>query len=91
MSANPTHTVILGGGFGGLATANALRSLLPASHAITVIDQSPRFHVGAGQPWVMLGERTGAEISAPREVLLSPTSSFCSRRSGSWTCPGNAS
>ena len=76
MSANPTHSVILGGGFGGLATANALRSLLPANHAITVIDQTPRFHVGAGKPWVMLGERTGAEISAPRETLLSPGIEF---------------
>lgn len=76
MSANPTHAVILGGGFSGLATANALRSLLPASHTITVIDQSPRFHVGAGKPWVMLGERTNAEISTPREVLLSPDIEF---------------
>ena len=76
MSANPTHTVILGGGFGGLAAANALRSLLPASHTITVIDQSPRFHVGAGKPWVMLGERTVAEISAPREILLAPGIEF---------------
>jgi sulfide:quinone oxidoreductase len=70
MSANLTQTVILGGGFGGIAAANTLRRLLPAAHGITVIDQAPRFHVGAGKPWVMLGERTSAEISAPRASLL---------------------
>ena len=67
-----TRTLILGGGFGGIATANTLRRLVPANHAITVIDQSPRFHVGAGKPWVMLGERTREQISAPRESLLEP-------------------
>ena len=72
----PAQVLILGGGFGGIATANALRRLLPAEHAITVIDKSPRFHVGAGKPWVMLGERTTAEISAPRTVLLEPGVEF---------------
>ena len=76
MSANPTQTLILGGGFGGIATANTLRRLLPAGHAITVIDQAPRFHVGAGKPWVMLGERTSEEISAPRAMLLEPGVEF---------------
>ncbi len=71
-----SHTLILGGGFGGLAVANTLRRLLPAEHAITVIDQAPRFHVGAGKPWVMLGERTSMEISAPRELLLEPGIEF---------------
>jgi sulfide:quinone oxidoreductase len=66
----------LGGGFGGIATANALRRLLPGQHAVTVIDQSARFHVGAGKPWIMLGERTAAEISAPRDVLLEPGVGF---------------
>jgi len=66
----PVKVVILGGGFGGLATANTLRRLLPAKHSIMVVDKSPRFHVGAGQPWVMLGERTSAQISADRTTLL---------------------
>lgn len=72
----PAQTLILGGGFGGIAAANTLRRLLPAGHAITVIDESPRFHVGAGKPWVMLGERTAAEISAERTVLLEPGVEF---------------
>lgn len=70
--AGAMQTLILGGGFGGIATANTLRRLLPAGHAITVIDRSPRFHVGAGKPWVMLGERTTRQISAERPSLLLP-------------------
>jgi sulfide:quinone oxidoreductase len=76
MNSNPVQTLILGGGFGGIAAANRLRKLLPAGHAITVIDQTPRFHVGAGKTWIMLGERTGAEVSAERAVLLEPGVEF---------------
>jgi sulfide:quinone oxidoreductase len=65
-----TTTVILGGGFGGISAANALRRLLPAGHEIVVIDESPRFHVGAGKTWIMLGERTYDEISQSRAALL---------------------
>jgi sulfide:quinone oxidoreductase len=67
-----TTTLILGGGFGGIATANTLRGLLPAEHEIVVIDDSPRFLVGAGKTWIMLGERTYDQISRPRESLLVP-------------------
>ena len=76
MHMESTHTLILGGGFGGLAAANTLRRQLPDNHKITVIDQSPRFHVGAGKPWVMLGERSAEEISAPRPTLLLPGVDF---------------
>lgn len=67
-----TTTVILGGGFGGLAAANALRGRLPAEHEVVVVDAAPRFHVGAGKTWVMLGERTYEEISQARAALLAP-------------------
>jgi sulfide:quinone oxidoreductase len=63
-------TVILGGGFGGIAAANALRRLAPADHNIVVVDRTPRFHVGAGKTWIMLGERTFEQISQAREALL---------------------
>jgi sulfide:quinone oxidoreductase len=78
MSSAPAQSrvVILGGGFGGLAAANTLRQLIPSGPAITVVDQAPRFHVGAGKPWVMLGEKTRDEISAPRERLLAPGIEF---------------
>ena len=67
-----TTTLILGGGFGGIAAANTLRGLLPNEHEILVIDQSPSFHVGAGKTWVMLGERTYEQISRSRTELLEP-------------------
>lgn len=69
-------TVVLGGGFGGLATANTLRQLLPAEHEIVVIDVSPRFYVGAGKTWLMLGEHTYDQISQSRVALLAPGVSF---------------
>ncbi len=86
----PAQVLILGGGFGGIATANALRRLLPAEHAITVIDQSPRFHVGAGKPWVMLGERTSAQISAERAVLLEPGIEFLRSEISQLDLPGRS-
>jgi sulfide:quinone oxidoreductase len=67
-----TTTVILGGGFGGIAAANALRKLLALEHEIVVVDESSRFHVGAGKTWIMLGERTYDQISQSREALLVP-------------------
>jgi len=67
-----TTTMILGGGFGGISTANTLRGLLPAEHEIFIVDESPRFLVGAGKIWIMLGERTYDQISRPRETVLAP-------------------
>jgi len=75
-----TTTMILGGGFGGLSTANTLRRLLPDEHDILVVDEFPRFHVGAGKTWVMLGERTYDQISRPREELLAPGVRFVEAR-----------
>lgn len=67
-----TTTLILGGGFGGISAANTLRRLVPVEHDVVVVDRSPRFHVGAGKSWVMLGTRTYEEISRPRRLVLDP-------------------
>lgn len=67
-----TTTLILGGGFGGIAAANSLRRLLTAEHEIVVIDESPRFHVGAGKTWIMLGAQTYDQVSQSRMALLTP-------------------
>jgi len=64
--------VILGGGFGGISAANSLRRLLTAEHEIVVIDETSRFHVGAGKTWIMLGERTYEQVSESRLALLAP-------------------
>jgi sulfide:quinone oxidoreductase len=63
-------TVILGGGFGGIAAANTLRRSTPKDHAIVVVDRTPRFYVGAGKTWIMLGERIFEQISQARTALL---------------------
>jgi sulfide:quinone oxidoreductase len=70
MGATSIGTLILGGGFGGIAAANTLRRLLPPEHRITVVERNPTFHVGAGKTWVMLGERTEEQISRSVADLL---------------------
>lgn len=65
-----TTTLILGGGFGGLATANALRQLAPKEHRIVLVDSSPAFTLGAAKTWVMLGQRRPEEVMHPRAAGL---------------------
>ena len=67
-----TTTVILGGGFGGLACARTLRARLPEAHRIVMVDRASHFLVGAAKTWVMLGERRGDEVVRPRAGLLPP-------------------
>lgn len=62
-------TLILGAGFGGIATANALRRQLPATHRIVLVDKAPTFHFGATKPWVMLGYKTIADVCHSRDAL----------------------
>lgn len=59
MSENIPHVLILGGGFGGLSTANEIRDTLPSSKVrITVIDKKDWFMVGFAKLWIMNGTRT---------------------------------
>ncbi|MBM3266335.1 MAG: NAD(P)/FAD-dependent oxidoreductase [Candidatus Sericytochromatia bacterium] len=50
------RVLILGGGFGGIVAANALRALLPAEHHVTVIERQSAFAPGANNLWIMLGD-----------------------------------
>ena len=53
------HVVILGGGFGGLSTANELRNSLSSSQVkISVIDKKDWFMVGFAKLWIINGTRT---------------------------------
>ena len=70
MGMTHSKTLILGGGFGGIAAANTLRGLLPPVHEVLVFEKEPTFHVGAGKTWVMLGERTPEQISQQGAKLL---------------------
>ena len=57
--ANIPHVVILGGGFGGLSTANELRNSLSTSQVkITIIDKKDWFMVGFAKLWIINGTRT---------------------------------
>ena len=67
---NPTTTLILGGGFGGLAAAYTLRALIPLDHKIVMIDKTASFHVGATKTWVMLGEKSREKILRDRKSLI---------------------
>lgn len=68
---NATTTLILGGGFGGIVTANTLRQLLPAEHKIILIDKNSTFHIGATKTWIMLGERTPEQVTRNLSALSS--------------------
>lgn len=61
--------LILGGGIGGVATANALRKQLPRADRIVVVDREPNFSLAASLLWVMVGDRTPGQISRPLERL----------------------
>jgi len=56
---NIPHVVILGGGFGGLSSANELRNSLSSSQVkITIIDKKDWFMVGFAKLWIINGTRT---------------------------------
>jgi sulfide:quinone oxidoreductase len=50
------RVLILGGGFGGVATANHLRSLLPSDDEILLIDRRHHFMVGFRKTWALVGK-----------------------------------
>lgn len=64
------HVVILGGGFGGLSTAIAIREKLDENAIrITLVDQQAWFMVGFAKLWIIRGKRTIQESRAPLENL----------------------
>lgn len=81
------HVVVLGGGFGGLAAATALRDGLGADDTVTLIDQRDEFFVGWAKLWDLgnvrpLGDGTrslsslrGRGIDVRREAIerIDPT------------------
>jgi len=59
LSENIPHVLILGGGFGGLSTANEIRKSLSSSQVkITVVDKRNWFMVGFVKLWIIKGTRT---------------------------------
>lgn len=55
--------VILGGGVGGLVTANELRAKLPKEHRVVLVDRANAFVFSPSLLWLMTGHRTASGIS----------------------------
>lgn len=69
ISSSMTTTLVLGGGFGGIAAARLLRRALPADHEVRLVTNTPDFQIGATKTWVMLGEAEPARVSRPVAAL----------------------
>lgn len=61
--------VILGGGIGGVATANRLRRRLDRRHRVILINRDPDFTFAASYLWVMSGQRQASQITRPLQRL----------------------
>jgi len=55
------RVLVLGGGFGGIATAVALRAHLAARDEIVLVEQRPTFVMGLRKNWALTGASTIAE------------------------------
>ncbi len=64
--------VILGGGVGGIATANALRAQLEAKHRIVAVDKRADYVFTPSLLWVMVGWRRPEQITKSLQRLLRP-------------------
>ena len=62
---NSRTVLILGGGVGGLVTANTLRKLLPKADQIIIIDRERNHLFQPSLLWVMIGDRRPEKISRP--------------------------
>ena len=63
------RTLVLGGGFGGIATAVELRRLLGDDHEIVLVDRKPQFAMGLRKLWELVGHGTVADGSRSRGLL----------------------
>ena len=69
MATRHADTLILGGGFGGIAVATGLREAVGKDHEIVVVDRAPRFSMGLRKLWELVGIGTIADGSRPRALL----------------------
>lgn len=64
--------IILGGGVGGIVTANALRKQLPAQHRIMVVDKMGEYLFTPSLLWLMVGRRKPERVTRELGKLLQP-------------------
>lgn len=63
------RVLILGGGFGGIATACALRAKLPAEDEIILVERRTHFMMGLRKTWALLGQSSLETGQRPLAVL----------------------
>ncbi|MHB1906397.1 MAG: NAD(P)/FAD-dependent oxidoreductase [Acidimicrobiales bacterium] len=69
-SGSPGQTVVvLGGGVGGVVTANRLRRRLASRHRVVLVNREPDFSFAASYLWVMSGTRTARQVTRPLQAL----------------------
>jgi sulfide:quinone oxidoreductase len=64
--------LILGGGVGGIVTANDLRKQLGAEHRIVVVDKQAEYVFSPSLLWVMVGWRRPEQITKSLHRLVQP-------------------
>jgi sulfide:quinone oxidoreductase len=62
--------VILGGGVGGVVTANELRRQLPPNHRVVLVEKNVTHAFPPSFLWVMTGDREPEQICRPLATLL---------------------
>ena len=70
MGQNPKRIVIIGGSFGGLNAAYALRRALGEQAQITVISRDKEFVFMPSLPWVIMGWREPGQLQVALENVL---------------------
>lgn len=68
-STSPQTVLVLGGGIGGVVTANRLRRRLERRHRVVLVDREQDFTLAASYLWVMTGHRTPAQVTRPLRRL----------------------
>jgi sulfide:quinone oxidoreductase len=61
--------LVLGGGVGGLVTANTLRKLLPRQHRVVLVEREAQHLFTPSLLWLMTGDRRADRIVRPLERL----------------------
>jgi sulfide:quinone oxidoreductase len=64
-----TRTLVLGAGFGGIATALGLRRRLGSDHEVLLVDRDEHFLMGLRKLWALVGLGSLSEGRRPRTAL----------------------
>ena len=65
------RVLVLGGGFGGIATARRLKEKLDENDEVILVDRRDHFMVGFRKTWALVGESTLEEGQRPLDSLKS--------------------